>query len=158
MNSQSELARAPAKIRICFLATILSLAAPYSVSANPICAAVATLLGPDASITQLTLPPPFSGSSKCSSALAQSGGRFTYCAWPFDYRAPVAHDAFKQLVDAVPTCLGLGVEGENDQKVNHPDFYDLQVFKSPQAEVSVSLKDKAGLQETYVFLRVQPAR
>ena len=116
------------------------------------------MLLPDASITDITFSKPFPAASKCSSALAQTGGRFTYCAWSFDYRAPLANDAFNHLLHAVPACLGLDVARKNDQKVNHPDFYDLQLFETPEAEVSVSLKDKAGLQETYVFLRVQPIR
>jgi hypothetical protein len=41
-----------------------------------------------------------------------------------------------------------------DKDVNHPDFYDLQTFQLNGLEIGVSLKDKAGLSETYIFLRI----
>lgn len=39
--------------------------------------------------------------------------------------------------------------------VNHPDSYDLLQFNFGPAIVSVSLKDKAALAKTYVFLRIE---
>jgi hypothetical protein len=41
-----------------------------------------------------------------------------------------------------------------DQSVNHPDAYDLRLFRLDGAEFAVSLKDKGALQQTLVFLRV----
>jgi len=104
----------------------------------------------------VTLPLPLGTEGKCSTALALSGATSTHCAWPFAYRAPEAAAAFEALVAAVPGCLDTSAGGEHDQDVNHPDFYDLRIFRTAKGEVGVSLKDKGGLKETYVFLRVSP--
>ncbi|WP_298291913.1 hypothetical protein [uncultured Litoreibacter sp.] len=105
----------------------------------------------------MVLPPPFNHDAKCTTSLALSGETSTHCAWPFDYRAPEATQAFEAVMKAVPSCLLTVLEVEYDQDVNHPDFYDLRIFNAPQGQVGVSLKDKGGLQQTYVFLRVTPA-
>ncbi len=105
----------------------------------------------------MTLPQSFIHEAKCTTALALSGEISTHCAWPFDYRAPEATEAFEAVIEAVPSCMATSLEVENDQDVNHPDFYDLRIFQTPEGEVGISLKDKGGLQQTYVFLRVTPA-
>ena len=38
--------------------------------------------------------------------------------------------------------------------VSHPDSYHLRQFQVDEKTVSVSLKDKGALAQTYVFLRV----
>ena len=106
----------------------------------------------------ITLPQPFDTDANCTTSLALSGETSTHCAWPFDYRAPKATQAFEAVIQAVPNCLATSLQVENDQDVNHPDFYDLRIFQAPEGEVGVSLKDKGGLQQTYVFLRVTPAK
>ncbi|MEM9584650.1 MAG: hypothetical protein AAGA08_16185 [Pseudomonadota bacterium] len=93
----------------------------------------------------------------CRSSLAQSGATSLHCGWPFQYRASQAKDAFLALVEDVQACLGPDASRVGDPKVNHPDFYELQVFGVAEGEVGVSLKDKASLQKTYVFLRITPA-
>ncbi len=105
----------------------------------------------------MTLPQPFSTDAKCTTSRALSGKTSTHCAWPFDYRVPQASQAFDAVIQAVPNCLSTSLQVENDQNVNHPDFYDLRIFQTRRGEVGVSLKDKGGLQQTYVFLRVTPA-
>ena len=42
-----------------------------------------------------------------------------------------------------------------DQSVNHPDYYALRRYETAQADVSVSVKDKSALGNTFVFIRVQ---
>lgn len=106
--------------------------------------------------TTATLPQPLDTMAKCTSALALSGQKSTHCAWPFDYRAPQATDAFEAVIKAVASCVDTSLKVENDQDVNHPDFYDLRIFNTSRGEVGVSLKDKGGLQKTYVFLRITP--
>lgn len=105
----------------------------------------------------ITLPQPFNTTATCTTSLALSGETSTHCGWPFDYRAPQASQAFQAVIQAVPNCLGASLQAEDDQDVNHPDFYDLRLFQTAQGEVGVSLKDKGALQQTYVFLRVTPA-
>ncbi len=94
----------------------------------------------------------------CKSSLMLSGGTQVHCGWAFPYRAPAAKDAFQGLLAAVTACSGGRVDTTADQDVNHPDYYDLQTFRWIDREIGVSLKDKAGLGETYVFLRVAPLK
>ncbi len=77
-----------------------------------------------------------------------------HCGWAFPYRAPEATAAFERLVTTIAACLGAEASVTADLDVNHPDFYDLRTFQSKGREIGVSLKDKAGLSETYVFLRI----
>lgn len=106
--------------------------------------------------TTATLPQPLNTKAKCTTALALSGQTSTHCAWGFDYRAAQAAQAFEAVIHAVSGCSGGPLQVESDKDVNHPDFYDLRIFNTSQGEVGVSLKDKGGLQKTYVFLRVTP--
>jgi hypothetical protein len=103
----------------------------------------------------LSLPEPFSTKATCQTSVNQTGGTSQHCAWPFAYRAGQAKQVFETLITAVPDCLGDATQVSNDQGVNHPDFYDLRIFRTDKVEVGVSLKDKASLQETYVFLRIE---
>jgi hypothetical protein len=83
------------------------------------------------------------------------GGRTQlHCGWPFDYRSDSATTAFNELVDTLTACIGPDAQMISDQNVNHPDFYDLRIFQIDGFEVGASLKDKSGLRQTYVFLRV----
>ncbi len=72
--------------------------------------------------------------------------------WQFDYRAAEAEVAFNALLDQMRRCAPEA--GTEDQGVNHPDFYDLRLFRVEGREVGVSLKDKGALQQTLVFLTV----
>jgi len=88
----------------------------------------------------------------CLVALNTQGARSLHCMWKFDYRSDAAGRAFETLLEKVETC---GSEAaRKDQNVNHPDFYDLRLFKIGQREVGVSIKDKGALQQTLVFLIV----
>lgn len=90
----------------------------------------------------------------CTSSLQLGGGQQVQCGWPFAYRSDEAIAAFARLNDAVTACLGPEVAITQDQSVNHPDFYDLRIYRIDAQEIGVSLKDKAALQQTYVFLRL----
>ncbi len=87
----------------------------------------------------------------CSTSLILGGGTSTDCAWAFDYRSLEATKAFETLVAKVAEC-GV-VISEKDQQVSHPDSYDLRQYEVDGKEISVSLKDKGALNETYVFFR-----
>lgn len=102
---------------------------------------------------QMTLP--VTGQTAyCTRSLMLSGGVQLHCGWAFAYRAPAAAAAFETLVATVIDCLGEGAAVTADLDVNHPDYYDLQTFQLGGREVGVSLKDKGGLSQTYVFLRI----
>ncbi|MFT5064637.1 MAG: hypothetical protein ACJAXK_000744 [Yoonia sp.] len=92
----------------------------------------------------------------CTRSLDLSGASSVNCAWPHAYRSAQATAVFDGLLTAVTACADQGIAPVNDQAVNHPDFYDLRLFVVDSFDVGLSIKDKGGLQQTYVFLRVTP--
>ncbi len=76
------------------------------------------------------------------------------CQWRFEYRALEAHTLFEKIGAALEACLG--PEATQDAPVNHPDSYDLRVFSAKDGAVYLSIKDKAALDATFVFLRRGP--
>lgn len=91
----------------------------------------------------------------CGKGTAIGNRAFLHCAWPFEFREPDAKATFERTSKALETCPNTLRRPFKDQGVNHPDSYDLHIFDMPKAEISLSLKDKGGLQKTYVFLRIQ---
>lgn len=78
-----------------------------------------------------------------------------HCGWEFPHRAQQAYDAFDDLARRLDECVGRHAVLHRDQSVNHPDSYALRRYETPAAEVSVSVKDKSALGQTFVFLRIQ---
>ncbi|WP_299288665.1 hypothetical protein [uncultured Tateyamaria sp.] len=121
-----------------------------AVHADTYCADLTALA--NGSSSEIAMPSGAIGT--CSTSLDLTGARALNCRWPFDYRAQAATDAFTELLDATAQCLD--TDGVTDQGVNHPDSYDLRTFTTDTAQVSVSIKDKGALQQTFIFLRVAP--
>lgn len=135
----------------------LAVCIALTMSAGSACASVLCeemrALKADASDLQMTLPGS-DATANCTRSLVLAGGTQVHCGWAFSYRAPEATRAFERLVASVGDCLGDSAAVTADLDVNHPDFYDLQTFQLGGQEIGVSLKDKAALSETYVFLRI----
>ena len=129
-----------------FAAALIMLASPVAA----FCKELAALEGQGNDITLPATPMV----AECRTSIQLGGRQQTQCGWPFAYRSDAASEAFERLNDAVSDCLGPETVATRDQSVNHPDFYDLRLYQVGEREIGVSLKDKAGLQETYVFLRV----
>lgn len=73
------------------------------------------------------------------------------CGWAFGYRSGVADKAFEDISDMVGDCARF--RGTDPSTVSHPDSYSLRQYLIGSDMISVSLKDKAGLNQTMVFLR-----
>ena len=80
------------------------------------------------------------------------GAPDTVCQWAYDYRSTAAQIAFADLEREIAMCLS--ASAKQDAPVNHPDSYRLMQFDAEQTRISLSLKDKASLQKTFLFLRV----
>lgn len=104
-------------------------------------------------VPAITLPNT-DNTANCTRSLVLGGRTQLHCGWPFDYRPDSATTAFNELVDTLTACIGPDAQMISDQNVNHPDFYDLRIFQIDGFEIGASLKDKSGLRQTYVFLRV----
>ena len=99
-------------------------------------------------------PMAIAGASFCTLAKTLDGAIY-HCGWEFPYRAERAYETFDEFVRGVDDCIGQRAALHSDHSVNHPDFYDLRRFELEQTDVSVSVKDKAALGRTIVFIRVQ---
>ncbi|MEO1139103.1 MAG: hypothetical protein AAFW87_06570 [Pseudomonadota bacterium] len=78
----------------------------------------------------------------------------TVCQWRFDYRNASAAGLYDMFSQQLEKCLGPQII--TDKGVNHPDSYDLRQYQAKDGMIFVSIKDKAALQQTIVFLRVEP--
>ncbi|MEM7215325.1 MAG: hypothetical protein AAF423_07255 [Pseudomonadota bacterium] len=102
-----------------------------------------------------TLPESGSSSPQCSVSIELGGEKKYTCFWEFEYRADIAKVHFDQIGNTITLCLGNQTEIKSDQPVNHPDFYDLQTYQADGTTFALSIKDKAALEQTFVFLRVE---
>ncbi|WP_371224202.1 hypothetical protein [Roseovarius sp. 2305UL8-3] len=92
----------------------------------------------------------------CATSLSQSGQTSQHCRWGFDYRAAAAEALYAQIEQISAACFGDISATPNAPDVNHPDSYLIRQFTGQGIEVSVSLKDKAALDQSFVFWRVTP--
>ena len=87
-----------------------------------------------------------------SRVLADCESEAQACRWSFELGDTGSRGLFKDLVDSIGACSTL-TSKLHDTGVNHPDFYDAWVFDFPTGSLSVSLKDKSALGQTFVVLR-----
>jgi len=95
-----------------------------------------------------------SSADACRLSLQLSGEQQLICHWKFDYRVKQASEHFANVNRSLSHNVSKNAEPKKDKEVNHPDFYDLRTYENSGATFSVSLKDKAALAQTYVFLRI----
>ncbi len=95
------------------------------------------------------------GAEDCATARSLSGEKSYYCAWKFAYRTAGAYGTFDAYDQSLQECFGDRAELSQDQRVSHPDYYDLRQYRLDQVSVTLSIKDKSALQSTYVFVRVR---
>lgn len=94
------------------------------------------------------------GASTCR-VTRQGKGRRYHCAWAFPLRARGAANTFEAFAGQLDACLAGRATLHGDSGVNHPDSYAARRYELERAEVSLSLKDKAALGKTFVFIRVR---
>jgi hypothetical protein len=88
----------------------------------------------------------------CQTSIALGGATSAHCAWGFAYRSVASQQVFEDFLNRIAAC-GTPIT-QTGPEVSHPDSYDLRQFQVDGKTVSVSLKDKGALAQTYVFLRV----
>ena len=81
----------------------------------------------------------------------------TVCRWDFAYRDAAARSVFDAMSQRLGDCAGPDGIVTDDQPVNHPDTYDLRRFAFAGMDMALSLKDKAALDKSLIFLRVSAA-
>lgn len=93
------------------------------------------------------------GPGQCSGQVNPDG---QVCRWDFPYRADAAQAAFDAMSARLLACAGPDRLLADDQQVNHPDSYALNRYALRDKEVALSLKDKASLGKSLIFLRTAP--
>ena len=91
----------------------------------------------------------------CSTYLTTGAKTGVSCHWPFPLRDPAANEFAAQLWQEITTCRA-GTALGPDAQVNHPDSYDLREWSGPLGIHALSVKDKGGLGQTFVFFRHEP--
>ena len=93
----------------------------------------------------------------CRTYLTAEGTVGTSCHWPFAYRSGEAVTFADTLWQQISSCREGELEGQ-ENSVNHPDSYALRTWAAASGVYRVSVKDKAQLNGTYVFLRTEPGK
>ena len=63
--------------------------------------------------------------------------------------------AMQELVSRVDACRVTETEGAAVKPVNHPDTHFVRNYDTRNGRIVLSLKDKAALGQSYVFLQIQ---
>ncbi|MDJ0610886.1 MAG: hypothetical protein QNJ67_18055 [Kiloniellales bacterium] len=93
------------------------------------------------------------GEASCRVVTRPSGG-ISYCTWTFPYRSDEAAAAFEDFADQLESCFKPEAAQGGGPGVNHPDSYAQHRYTAGPASISLSLKDKAALDSTYVSVIV----
>ena len=92
--------------------------------------------------------------SRC--VVVMKPGRRSYrCRWDYAYRDERAYAEFWRFVDSLRQCLGRMAREHVDRNVNHPDFYAARRYEMTEGAVTVSVKDKAAMGSTFVFISLE---
>lgn len=94
------------------------------------------------------------GAPDCGSSRGQNGAGAFHCAWVFPLRADAAARAFGSLHHVLISC-GAVAGSKEEPAVNHPDSYAQRRFDYHTARISLALKEKSALRQSYLFLRVE---
>ena len=137
---------------LCLSLVLLALA--HTARASDFCADM-TALTSQARTNFLVAPAALPNADNCRMVYALAGGKAFHCSWKFPYREGAATAKFKGFNQTLRTCFDGGTEVLLDEGVNHPDSYAQRQHMIEGVAVSVSIKDKGALQETYVFISVQ---
>ena len=141
-------------MNLCAAALCLSIT-PVMVCAADRCAELRKLLASAEARFPDTAPAEILATAdKCTIADDERGGKTYLCLWQYPYRDAAAGAAFRALSDDIRTCLDEIAILPADTAVNHPDSYLLHRFRRGNVVISVSLKDKAALRQSLVFLRI----
>lgn len=77
------------------------------------------------------------------------------CRGAFALGAPESRRIFEATRQHLAACPGLR-QAVRDRGVNHPDFYDAWTFSFSGGALSLSLKDKSALGQSFVVMRRLP--
>ncbi len=121
------------------------------------------LLTPQTALASASCAPLWNGvatlgheQATCGTSRLLGGHTQTTCYWTFAYRADTAQTQFDHMQAQIEACLGPDAALPADMAVNHPDSFALNQYVGQRLHVSLSLKDKAGRNQTLIFLSLHP--
>ncbi len=94
-------------------------------------------------------------SATCATYLTDNGSTAVSCYWSYPYRDTAVQTRSAELWHQLKTCRS-GHAMTDDTQVNHPDSYYLRTWAYGRHVYTVSIKDKAALNRTLVFIRFEP--
>ncbi|WP_152912319.1 hypothetical protein [Candidatus Rhodobacter oscarellae] len=92
----------------------------------------------------------------CRDALTETGAG-GFCQWGYAYRSEAARAGFARQVAKLTECFPDAAPQPSPHRVNHPDTHDVRLFDLGDTRITISLKDKARLGKSFVFMQVAPA-
>lgn len=98
----------------------------------------------------------FPTAHQCDTAKALSGNVSLYCLWSYPFRHPEAKNAYIFMGKSAVSCEDFSAVEATKTGVNHPDTYAQSLFSSHKMSVSISLKDKAELEKTFLTVAITP--
>lgn len=93
----------------------------------------------------------------CSTFVTEAATIGTSCHWSHAYRGSTVAPHAARIWQHLTSCRA-GQLLAPDTQVNHPDSYDLREWAHGRDVYALSVKDKAALERTFVFLRIEPSR
>ena len=76
------------------------------------------------------------------------------CNVKFNYRSAVAQERFDKLRKDIEQCIRGAELLPSNASVNHPDTHSEEIFAIPGGRIVISLKDKARLGQSFVFITI----
>lgn len=89
---------------------------------------------------------------RCSTSKTLGGGSSEDCFWRFEFRSERAIAGFAKLADHLKACSAY-FSSDPEPRVNHPDSFEQVHATMGTVGLRLSLKDKAALSESLVFLK-----
>lgn len=114
------------------------------------CLAIALWLVAGPALADCALPKTFALGST-----ADCGSEPDVCRWTFALGDAASRANYDDLQSRIKACA-VPINATRDQGVNHPDFYDAWIYEFEDGRLSVSIKDKSALGQTFVVLRRLP--
>ncbi len=93
----------------------------------------------------------------CDVATTSDGIKIYHCRWDYGYRTSDAAELLRTINIDIQRCLGIQSRKIEDG-VNHPDTYEQRLYRLGDINISLSLKDKAALNQSFVSLQISGAK
>ena len=155
-SSSASILRPVARVSLGVLIGMVTLGAPHHAAANTCVAFEDTVQRASSNYETSPETQPVVGEqvpSNCDIAITSDGTRIFHCRWDYSFRAPEAVKLMADINTDIERCLGVQSRKIEDG-VNHPDTYEQRLYRLGDINISLSLKDKTALSQSFVSLQI----